>query len=178
MINKESIESMKDGVRILNFARGELVNNKDIKEAIESGRVGCYVVDFPNEETINLPGIISIPHLGASTIESEDNCAVMAAQEIADFLENGNITNSVNFPDCSLPLGEKGRIAIAHKNVPSKITTFTNIFAGSGINISDMINKSKKENAYTLMNVDSEITDEIVNKISVIDDVLSVRVIK
>lgn len=179
MLNKDAFEQMKDGVRILNFARGELVNNADIKAAIASGKVSCYVVDFPNGETINQPGIISVPHLGASTVESEDNCAVMAAQEIDDFLANGNITNSVNFPNCSLPMGEKSRIAIAHKNVPSMITAFTNVFAEFGINISDMINTSKKENAYTLMNIDSDnISEDIVNKISSIKDVLSVRIIK
>jgi len=178
MLNAEAFDAMKNGVKILNFARGELVNNADIKAAIAAGKVSCYIVDFPNEETINQPGIIAIPHLGASTMESEDNCAMMAAQELADFLENGNITNSVNFPNCSLPMGESGRIAISHKNVPNMITSFTNVFASYGINISEMIDTSKKENAYTLINVDSDISDEIVNKIKAIDGVLGVRIIK
>ncbi|MCX7715251.1 MAG: phosphoglycerate dehydrogenase [Clostridia bacterium] len=177
-INSDAFAAMKTGVRILNFSRGELVNNSDIKKAISDGKVSCYVVDFPNSDTINYPGIIAVPHLGASTIESEDNCAVMAAQELADFLENGNITNSVNFPNCSLPLGTAGRVAIAHKNVPNMITRFTNVFSSAGINISDMINSSKKENAYSLINADDVITNEIIDKISAMDGVLSVRVIK
>lgn len=177
-INADTLAMMKDGVRILNFARGELVNNDDIKKAIASGKVSCYVCDFPNGEIVNQPGIIPIPHLGASTQESEDNCAMMAAQEIADYLENGNILNSVNFPNCSLPTGSVGRITIAHRNVPNMITQFTKIFAETGINISDMINKSKKELAYTIINSDDMITNEIVDKITAIDGVLKVRTIK
>ena len=124
-INAETIAQMKDGVIILNFARGGLVNNADIKKALADGKVAKYVVDFADSETVNQPGIINIPHLGASTAESEDNCAVMAAQELADYLENGNILNSVNFPNCSLPEDNIGRIAIAHKNIPNVIAKFT-----------------------------------------------------
>lgn len=178
LINNDSIAQMKDGVRILNFARGELVNNDDIKASLASGKVACYVVDFPNAETINQPGIIAIPHLGASTAESEDNCAVMAAHELADYLENGNILNSVNFPNCSLPLGGQGRIAIIHKNVPNMITQFTKVFSDENINISEMINKSKKDNAYTLINTDDMITNDLVDKLKAIDGVIRVRVIK
>ncbi len=177
-INSDTLAIMKDGVRILNFARGELVNNDDIKKAISDGKVSCYVCDFPNGEVVNQPGIIAIPHLGASTKESEDNCAMMAAQELADYLENGNILNSVNFPNCSLPMGNVGRITIAHKNIPNMITQFTKAFAETGINISDMINKSKKEMAYTIINSDDMITNEIVDKISAIDGVLKIRTIK
>ena len=175
-INSDTLATMKDGVKILNFSRGELVNNDDIKKAIADGKVSCYVVDFPSAETVNQPGIIPTPHLGASTSESEDNCAVMAAQEIADYLENGNITNSVNFPNCTLPAGSAGRITIAHKNVPNMITKFTNAFAQAGINISDMINKSKKENAYTIINSDDIVPTEVVDEISAIDGVIKVRV--
>lgn len=175
-INAETIAMMKDGVVILNFARGGLVNNADIKAAIASGKVGKYVVDFADSETVNQPGIINIPHLGASTEESEDNCAVMAAEEIADFLENGNILNSVNFPNCSLPTGNVGRITITHKNVPNVIAKYTD--ALSSVNISDMINKSKGDLAYTIINTDHEIPAEAVEKLNSLDSVISVRVIK
>lgn len=175
-INAETIAQMKDGVIILNFARGGLVNNADIKKALADGKVAKYVVDFADSETVNQPGIINIPHLGASTAESEDNCAVMAAQELADYLENGNILNSVNFPNCSLPEDNVGRIAIAHKNIPSVIAKFTE--ALSGVNISDMINKSKGELAYTIINTDHAIPTEAIEKLNQIDAVIRVRVIK
>ena len=175
-INAETIAQMKDGVIILNFARGGLVNNADIKKALADGKVAKYVVDFADSETVNQPGIINIPHLGASTVESEDNCAVMAAQELADYLENGNILNSVNFPNCSLPEDNIGRIAIAHKNIPNVIAKFTE--ALSSVNISDMINKSKGELAYTIINTDHAIPTEAIEKLNQIDAVIRVRVIK
>ena len=175
-INAETIAQMKDGVIILNFARGGLVNNADIKKALADGKVAKYVVDFADSETVNQPGIINIPHLGASTAESEDNCAVMAAQELADYLENGNILNSVNFPNCSLPEDNIGRIAIAHKNIPNVIAKFTE--ALSSVNISDMINKAKGELAYTIINTDHAIPAEAIEKLNQIDAVIRVRVIK
>ena len=183
-INAETIAQMKDGVIILNFARGGLVNNADIKKALADGKVAKYVVDFADSETVNQPGIINIPHLGASTAESEDNCAVMAAQESllhplmlrTDYLENGNILNSVNFPNCSLPEDNIGRIAIAHKNIPNVIAKFTE--ALSSVNISDMINKSKGELAYTIINTDHAIPAEAIEKLNQIDAVIRVRVIK
>ena len=175
-INAETIAQMKDGVIILNFARGGLVNNADIKKALADGKVAKYVVDFADSETVNQPGIINIPHLGASTAESEDNCAVMAAQELADYLENGNILNSVNFPNCSRPEDNIGRIAIAHKNIPNVIAKFTE--ALSSVNISDMINKSKGELAYTIINTDHAIPAEAIEKLNQIDAVIRVRVIK
>ncbi len=175
-INSEAISYMKDGVVILNFARGGLVNNDDIKKALADGKVKKYVVDFTDSETVNQQGIINIPHLGASTEESEDNCAVMAAQEIADYLENGNILNSVNFPNCSLPENNVGRITIMHKNIPNVIAKFTD--ALSSVNISDMINKSKGDIAYTIINTDHEITSDIVEKLNSIEEVIRVRVIK
>ena len=175
-INAETIAQMKDGVIILNFARGGLVNNADIKKALADGKVAKYVVDFADSETVNQPGIINIPHVGASTAESEDNCAVMAAQELADYLENGNILNSVNFPNCSLPEDNIGRIAIAHKNIPNVIAKFTE--ALSSVNISDMINKSKGELAYTIINTDHAIPAEAIEKLNQIDAVIRVRVIK
>ena len=170
-INAETIAQMKDGVIILNFARGGLVNNADIKKALADGKVAKYVVDFADSETVNQPGIINIPHLGASTAESEDNCAVMAAQELADYLENGNILNSVNFPNCSLPEDNIGRIAIAHKNIPNVIAKFTEA-------LSSMINKSKGELAYTIINTDHAIPAEAIEKLNQIDAVIRVRVIK
>ncbi|MBO5059909.1 MAG: phosphoglycerate dehydrogenase [Clostridia bacterium] len=177
-INRDTIAKMKDGVKILNFARGELVDNDAMKAAIASGKVSKYVVDFPNSEVINEPGIIAIPHLGASTSESEDNCAMMAAQELANYLETGDIVNSVNFPNCTLPLSGKGRVCILHKNIPTMLTQFTNLFAEEKHNIADLINKSKKDLAYTIINTDEIITDEIVDKIKAVDGVLRVRVIK
>ena len=177
-INKDTIAKMKDGVKILNFARGELVDNDAIKAALASGKVSSYVVDFPCADVLNEKGIIAIPHLGASTSESEDNCAVMAAQEIANYLETGDILNSVNFPNCSLPMSGKGRVCILHKNIPSMLTQFTTVFADTKHNIADLINKSKKELAYTIINSDDIVTDEIVDKLNAIDGVLRVRVIK
>lgn len=175
-INAEALSVMKDGVVILNFARGGLVNNADIKKAIADGKVKKYVVDFTDSETVNQKGIINIPHLGASTEESEDNCAVMAAEEISDFLENGNILNSVNLPNCSLPNGGAGRITIIHKNVPNVIARFTD--ALSSVNISDMINKSRGDIAYTIINTDHAIPEEAVKKLDDIAEVVRVRVIK
>ena len=175
-INAETISQMKDGDIKINFSRCGLVNNADIKKALADGKVAKYVVDFADSETVNQPGIINIPHLGASTAESEDNCAVMAAQELADYLENGNILNSVNFPNCSLPEDNIGRIAIAHKNIPNVIAKFTE--ALSSVNISDMINKSKGELAYTIINTDHAIPAEAIEKLNQIDAVIRVRVIK
>ena len=173
-ICKESLAKCKDGVKILNFARAGLVNADDIKEAIASGKVSTYVVDFPDENTINQDGIIAIPHLGASTEESEDNCAVMAAKEIKEYLETGNVKNAVNLPNCSLPVSGDGRVAIIHKNVPNVIAKFTD--AMSSVNISDMISKSKGEVAYTIMNTDHEVTAQIEEKLNTIEEVISVRV--
>ena len=175
-VNAETIALMKDGVKILNFARGGLVNTADIKAALKSGKVSKYIVDFPDADTVNCEGIIAIPHLGASTEESEDNCAIMAAQEIRDYLENGNITNSVNFPNCSLPLECVGRIAIVHKNIPNVIAKYTDALAE--VNISDMINKSRGDVAYTIVNTDHAIPAAAVEKLNAMDSVLSVRVIK
>lgn len=177
-INAETIAKMKDGVKLLNFARGELVDNDAVKAAIATGKVSKYVVDFPNSEVINEKGVIAIPHLGASTSESEDNCAMMAAQELSNYLETGDIVNSVNFPNCSLPISGKGRICILHKNIPTMLTQFTNLFAETNQNIADLINKSKKELAYTIINTDETITDEIIEKIKATNGVLRVRVIR
>ena len=176
MINADAFAKMKDGVIVLNFARDLLVDDDALEAAIAAGKVRKYITDFPNAKTAQMNGVVAIPHLGASTEESEDNCAVMAAQELADYLENGNILNSVNFPNCSLPEDNIGRIAIAHKNIPNVIAKFTE--ALSSVNISDMINKSKGELAYTIINTDHAIPAEAIEKLNQIDAVIRVRVIK
>lgn len=173
-INAQTISEMKDGVRILNFARGGLVNSKDILEAVSTGKVAKYVTDFPDEEMINKENVIAIPHLGASTPESEDNCAVMAAKELMDFLENGNITNSVNLPRCSMERSTDIRICIVHKNIPNMIGQISKHFAEKNINIENMINKSRGDYAYTMVDVDHDIDDALTD----IDGILSIRVIK
>lgn len=179
MINKESIAMMKDGVVILNFARDLLAKEEDVLEALESGKVHRYVTDFPNPVTAGKKGCIVIPHLGASTEESEDNCAVMAVKEMMDYLENGNIKNSVNYPACDMGVcTQVGRIAIFHKNIANMITKFTGCFGENGINITDMTNKSRGEVAYTLLDVESAATGDIVAKLSAIDGVFRVRVVK
>lgn len=178
MINAETLASMKDGVRILNLARADLVNVADIKAALESGKVASYVVDFPTAEVLGVPGIITIPHLGASTPESEDNCAVMAAVELRDFIELGNIKNSVNYPNVALPATENVRIAILNKNVPTMLQQITDVIASENINIINMANASKKDNAYTLVEIGGDISDSAVAKLSAIDGVAKVRIIK
>lgn len=178
-INKAAFDMMKDGVVILNFARDLLVNEKEIGEALASGKVKCYVSDFPNPTTAGMPGAIVIPHLGASTEESEDNCAVMAVNEIREYLENGNIINSVNYPACDMGVcGKVGRIAINHKNVPAVISQITSILGAAGINISDMMNKSRNDFAYSLFDLDSAVTSDVVAKIEAVEGVIRVRVIK
>ncbi len=175
MINEQSIAKMKNGVRILNFARGELVNSSDIIEALGKGAVAAYVTDFPSDEVIGVEGVVAIPHLGASTQESEDNCAVMAAKEIVDYLENGNIVNSVNFPSVSMPRTTKSRICVIHKNIPNMLTQISGAVSAIGVNIEKMSNQSKKENAYTILDVDDIVSKEALNKITEIDGVIRVR---
>ena len=176
-VNAEAIAKMKDGVRILNFARGELVNDADIIAAIENKKVARYVTDFPNANTIGVDGIIAIPHLGASTPESEDNCAVMAANELIDYIENGNITNSVNLPNASMNATGK-KVCIIHKNVPSIISQITAIFGNNGVNIENMLNKSKKDYAYTMIDAQCDaVSDSVISEINAVDGVIKVRVI-
>ncbi len=178
-INKEAISKMKDGVIILNFARDLLVEETAVLEAIKSGKVRKYVSDFPNPTTAGQEGCIVIPHLGASTEESEDNCAKMAVKELMNYLENGNIVNSVNYPNCDMGVcTNAGRIAIMHKNVANMISRFTGIFGDLNLNISDLTNKSKGEYAYTMLDLDDPATDEIVKKLEAVDGVIKVRVVK
>lgn len=178
-INKETLAMMKDGVVILNFSRDVIVNDEDMAEALKSGKVKHYVTDFPNPASANMENVIALPHLGASTEEAEDNCAVMAVNQLMDYLQNGNIKNSVNFPACDMGVCKKaGRIAIHHRNVPNMLAKFTGACSAQNINISDMINKSKGEYSYTLMDVDSPATEEVVRVIREIPEVLKVRVVK
>ena len=178
MFNKEAFDKMKDGV-LLNFSRDTLVNEDDIKVALESGKVAKYVVDFPNPTTVKLPNTTVTPHLGASTQESEDNCAKMAVSEIRDFMENGNIKNSVNYPNCDAGVCQTaGRITIAHKNVPNMLSQFTTLFSKDGVNIENMVNKSRGNFAYTILDICSDSTDEVVKELEALDGVIRVRVIK
>ena len=179
MINKEKLDMMKDGVVVLNFARDTLVNDDDMAAALESGKVHRYVSDFPNPKVAHMHNVILLPHLGASTKESEDNCAVMAVEELTDYIENGNIKNSVNYPACDM--GEchaACRVAVLHKNIPNMIGQITGILAGQGVNISDMTNKSRDKYAYTLLDLEHRPEDATVKKLTGIDGVLRVRVVK
>ena len=179
LLNKEAFDQMKDGVVVLNFARDLLVNDDDMKVALESGKVAKYVTDFPNPAVVKMPNVIATPHLGASTEESEDNCAIMAVEEIRDFMENGNIRNSVNYPACDAGVCEtKGRITVAHKNIPNMLTQFTNVFSSEGINIAHMTNKSRGDYSYCIFDIDSDSTEAFAEKLSAIDGVLKVRIIK
>lgn len=179
MIDAAAIEKMKEGVIVLNFARDQLVNEKDMIAALEAGKVRKYVSDFPNPTTAGKKGCIVIPHLGASTEESEDNCAVMAVDELMDYLENGNIRNSVNYPSCDMGVcSNVGRVAILHKNIANMITQFTAAFGEAGINISDMTNKSRGEYAYTLMDIAAAADEKILARLNGIDGVFRVRVVK
>lgn len=179
MINKETIAMMKKGVIILNLARDLLVDDDAMEEALKSGKVRKYVTDFPNAKTANMEGVIAIPHLGASTEESEDNCAVMAVNQMKNYLENGTIVNSVNYPALDMGICQKaGRIAIFHKNVANMITQFTASFGDLGINVSDMSSKSRGEVAYTMIDVDEPATESIKKKLESIDGVFKVRIVK
>jgi D-3-phosphoglycerate dehydrogenase len=176
-INREKFALMKKGVRILNFARGGLINNRDLRVAIENGTVAVYLTDFPDEELLTMKNVIAIPHLGASTPEAEDNCAKMAVEQTREFLEKGTIRNSVNYPDCQMDFSGKNRLVIANDNVPAIVGQITTILAGEGINIADMLNRSKEGNAFNIIDLDSDISDESVRKIKLIEGVTMVRVI-
>ena len=178
MFNSEKFAMMKNGIKILNFARGGLVDNEDIKEALASGKVSTYVTDFPSADLLGVEGVIPIPHLGASTSESEENCATMACQQVKDFLQTGNIRNSVNFPTCELPVksGHK-RIIIANKNIPNMISEITSVLADSKVNIGDMLNKSKGDLAYNIIDVDGEIAEEVFDELSAVNGIIMVKIL-
>ena len=179
MINADAFAKMKDGVIVLNFARDLLVDDDALEAAIAAGKVRKYITDFPNAKTAQMNGVVAIPHLGASTEESEDNCAVMAVKEIVDFIENGNIKNSVNYPACDAgKCSEAARVCVCHKNIPNMITQFTGAFASKGINVSDMVSKSKGDYAYSVFDISEKADEDTVKSISSIDGVLKVRVIQ
>lgn len=179
MINKDTIGMMKDGVIVLNFARDVLVNDDDMVAALESGKVKKYVTDIPTAKTAKAKNVVAFPHLGASTAESEDNCAVMAVNELLDFFENGNIKNSVNYPACDAGVCDTvGRVTICHKNVPDMIHKFTAVFGAAGVNIEHMVNKSRGEYAYSIFDITAQATDEVVENLAKIDGALKVRVVK
>lgn len=179
MFNEAAFKLMKDDVYILNFSRGGLVNEQDIAVALEQGKVGKYITDFPNEEVLKMKNAIPIPHLGASTAESEDNCAVMAARQVKEYLETGNIVNSVNFPNVSLPYTGKFRVAAFHKNVPNMVGQITSAFSNYSLNIADMVNRSRGEYAYTMVDIENAVTEEILTtleeRIQGIEGMVSVR---
>jgi len=178
MINADTIAQMKDGVNIVNCSRGDLVDNPALLENIKSGKINRYVTDFPTEALLGVENVVAIPHLGASTPEAEDNCAFMAAKEIKDFIENGNIANSVNFPACSLARGGVQRLTIIHLNVKNVLNSITDIVAKEGVNIDGFVSQSDgKKYAYAILNLDTPIDEEIVGKIRKLDNVVKVRVI-
>jgi len=176
-INREKFCLMRKGVRILNFARGELVNDDDLLEAINDGTVEMYVTDFPNEKLLTTDSVIPVPHLGASTPESEDNCATMAVNQMRDYLENGNVKNSVNFPECILPASGQMRITIANRNVPNIIGQFTTILAEHNVNIADMLNRSRDDYAYNIIDIDSSVDEALVTRLRAVEGVVMVRVL-
>lgn len=176
MVNSAAIERMKHGVRVLNFSRGELVFAEDMLAALDEKLVRVYVTDFPTAEMLGHPGVLSIPHLGASTPESEDNCARMAADELIDYLENGNIRNSVNLPNVEMPRSSPVRIGVIHKNVPNMISAITSVMAQLGINIENLTNKSRKDTAYTLLEIGGAIDEKSAQKLSEIGGVIRVTV--
>lgn len=178
MFNAEKFSMMKKGIKIINFARAGLVNNDDLCKALASGKVASYVTDFPEAELLGVKGVVPIPHLGASTAESEENCAVMAVEQIKDFLENGNIVNSVNFPTCIVGKNERAkRIIIANKNVPNMIGEITSLLAKHSINIYDMLNKSKGDIAYNIIDVDGEVGEVLIAELEAIAGIIMVRII-
>lgn len=175
VINAKSIAKMKDGVNIINLSRGELCVNADIIAAVKSGKINSYITDFAAPELLGVDGITVIPHLGASTEEAEDNCAVMAARELVDFIENGNIVNSVNFPNCSAPMSEKCRVTVIHRNVKNVLNSITDAVSKAGINMENFISQSRGDYAYTIIDTDAAVTDDVLTAISACDNVIKVR---
>ncbi len=175
MFCADSFAMMKDGVRILNFARAELVNAADMKDALASGKVAAYVVDFPTDEMLGVPGVIALPHLGASTPESEDNCAMMAVDEMKAYLEEGTIRNSVNFPSVDVPRSTDHRLCVLHRNIPNMLTGISGVVSSEGINIETMTNRSKKDYAYTILDVVGDLSESSLDKIRAIDGVIRLR---
>lgn len=177
MINAESISMMKDGVKIINLSRSDLVNAGDIGDALASGKVSAYITDFPTEDILGIPGVVAIPHLGASTEESENNCAAMAARQLDDYLRNGNIKNSVNYPSVSMPRSGKARICLLHNNIPAMLSQITSTFSENRVNIENLLNKSRGDVAYTIVDVAEDVTDRDINKLNSIEGMIKVRVV-
>jgi len=177
-INAQSIASMKNGVRIINLSRGDLVNDEDMAKALESGKVACYLTDFPSAQVMKMKNVIAVPHLGASTPESEDNCAVMAVNELIDFLENGNIKNSVNFPDVMNPKGGDESVCVIHKNVPTMLTQISSAISGAGLNIENLSSRSKKEMGYSVFEITGECPDSVIEKLLAVEGIIRVNVVK
>ncbi len=177
MLNRDKFALMKKGVRVVNLARGGLVKNADLLEAMKAGTVACYVTDFPDDDLLTAPNVIPIPHLGASTPEAEDNCAVMAVEQVRDFLQNGNVKNSVNFPGCALPVMGRNRIVIANANVPNMVGQITTVLAADKINIADMMNKSAGDLAYNIIDIDGDVAEAQVEKLRKIEGVITARLI-
>ena len=178
LVNADTIAMMKDGAAVLNFARGELVDSPAMLEALASNKISRYVVDFPSDEMLCVENVVAIPHLGASTPEAEDNCAVMVARQMMDYIENGNITNSVNMPACKLPRQGKVRITVIHRNVKNVLNAITAVVSGEGANIANMVSQAKGDYAYLILDLDEEISEKAVEAIGAVTDVLRVRVIK
>lgn len=174
-VNKDTIAIMKDGAAILNFARGELADENAVIEALKSGKLTRYVTDFPTDALLTTENVVAIPHLGASTPEAEDNCAVMVARQVVDFIENGNITNSVNMPNCALPRQGKSRVTVFHRNVKNMLGSITSIIGGEGVNISNMLSRAKGDFAYLMLDLDEELSTDTLARISGLDDVIRVR---
>ncbi len=178
MFNKERFSVMKQGVRLLNFARGGLVNNADLKEALEKGIVQCYVTDFPDEDLLKMDNVIGVPHLGASTPESEDNCAIMAARQIKNYIELGNVENSVNFPDCQMAFTGDLRIIVMNKNIPAMVQKITGVLADRDVNISNMLNRHQEDHAYNIIDIEGDISDDGLDELKNIEGVIMARTIK
>jgi D-3-phosphoglycerate dehydrogenase len=177
-IDADAISKVKGSVRIINLARNGLVDEQALLPALASGRVAAYVTDFPDSQVANAPGVIALPHLGASTPESEDNCAIMAAHELQDYLENGNITNSVNLPNVSMERSGVARICVIHRNVPNTLAQITSIVSDAGMNVENLANKSRKDYAYTMLDVDNKVSDAMVEKLAAIECVIRIRVMQ
>ncbi len=177
LVNTDSIAKMKNGVRILNFSRAALVNSADLKAALEAGKVAAYVTDYPTEDVLDVDGIIAIPHLGASTPESEENCATMAAKELIDYIENGNIVNSVNLPEITMPRSGKHRVCVIHKNIPNVLTKITGVISDDNVNIENLLNKSRGDYAYTMLDIDDADVATLQGEIEEIEGVIRVRII-
>jgi D-3-phosphoglycerate dehydrogenase len=176
-INENVLQSMKDGVRVINLSRGDLVNNADMAKALESGKVACYLTDFPTSEIMNMKNVIAIPHLGASTPESEDNCAIMAVGELIDYLENGNIKNSVNFPDVQNPKGGDESVCVIHNNIPNILAQISMALSKEGLNIENLSSRSKKDVAYSVFEINGKCPDFVVEKLKTVDGIICVNII-